>query len=165
MVKKVISGGQTGIDQMGLEVAEELGIETGGCAPVEFFTEIGPCKRLETDFGLTEISPHEIREMERLSGKTDRYTPRTFINARESDGTVYFSAVSNPPGAITTQNGCKTFHKPFILNPTIDELVLFIQENSICTLNVAGNRASKMTTRDYQRFRSILRQALSEINK
>lgn len=30
MLKKVISGGQCGADRLGLEIAKELGIETGG---------------------------------------------------------------------------------------------------------------------------------------
>ena len=33
MIKKVISGGQTGIDKMGLMIAAILKIETGGTAP------------------------------------------------------------------------------------------------------------------------------------
>jgi len=36
MVEKVISGGQTGVDRMGLEVAKELGIPTGGTAPPNY---------------------------------------------------------------------------------------------------------------------------------
>jgi Circularly permutated YpsA SLOG family len=35
---KIISGGQTGIDLMGLEVARELGLPTGGSAPKSFGT-------------------------------------------------------------------------------------------------------------------------------
>ncbi|SFF23216.1 YpsA SLOG family protein [Spirosoma endophyticum] len=39
--ERIISGGQTGIDQLGLEVARSLGIPTGGLAPrmliVEFW--------------------------------------------------------------------------------------------------------------------------------
>ena len=35
-VTKIISGGQTGVDTIGLQVAKELGIETGGTAPKDF---------------------------------------------------------------------------------------------------------------------------------
>ena len=41
MIEKIISGGQTGIDQLALEIAIELGIETGGTAPPNFMTEDG----------------------------------------------------------------------------------------------------------------------------
>ena len=34
MLKKVISGGQTGVDKAGLDAAKELGIATGGAGRV-----------------------------------------------------------------------------------------------------------------------------------
>ena len=37
-VKKFISGGQTGVDRMGLEVGKELGLETGGTAAPNLYT-------------------------------------------------------------------------------------------------------------------------------
>ena len=40
-VTKIISGGQTGVDTIGLQVAKELGIETGGKAPKGFLREEG----------------------------------------------------------------------------------------------------------------------------
>ena len=41
LVTKIISGGQTGVDTIGLQVAKELGIETGGKAPKGFLREEG----------------------------------------------------------------------------------------------------------------------------
>jgi hypothetical protein len=38
---KIISGGQTSIDRMGLEVARELGLSTGGTAAKGYLTEKG----------------------------------------------------------------------------------------------------------------------------
>ena len=38
---KIISGGQIGADEFGLEVGKELDIETGGTAPPEFQTSDG----------------------------------------------------------------------------------------------------------------------------
>ncbi len=43
MVRKIISGGQTGADRGGLLAGEALKIETGGTAPPIFMTELGPC--------------------------------------------------------------------------------------------------------------------------
>ncbi|MVM32295.1 hypothetical protein GO755_19770 [Spirosoma sp. HMF4905] len=52
-VNKVVSGGQTGLDQMGLEVAKVLGIHIGGISPKGYLTENGPDAVLR-DFGLAE---------------------------------------------------------------------------------------------------------------
>ena len=41
MLKKIISGGQTGIDKIGLIAAAENGFDTGGTAPSGFITENG----------------------------------------------------------------------------------------------------------------------------
>ena len=53
---KIISGGQTGIDRLGLEVGKELGLETGGTTTPGYYTENGRDESLK-DFGVTEISP------------------------------------------------------------------------------------------------------------
>jgi hypothetical protein len=42
MVRKIISGGQTGADQAGLAVAKRLGISTGGFMPKGLLTAAGP---------------------------------------------------------------------------------------------------------------------------
>jgi len=41
MIRKIISGGQTGVDRAGLNVAIELGIPYGGWAPKWFYAEDG----------------------------------------------------------------------------------------------------------------------------
>ena len=40
-IVKIISGGQTGADRAGLDAAKYLGIETGGYAPLNYYTEYG----------------------------------------------------------------------------------------------------------------------------
>ena len=52
-LERVISGGQTGIDQLGLEVARSLGTPTGGVAPKGYLTESGPNSSLREWYGLT----------------------------------------------------------------------------------------------------------------
>ena len=42
MLTKIISGGQTGADQVALSVAVRLGLKTGGYAPLRYMTEDGP---------------------------------------------------------------------------------------------------------------------------
>ena len=155
MLKKIISGGQTGIDKMGLMAATENGYETGGTAPAGFITENGVDYTLR-NYGLKEISQEDKAFYEKLTGKADRYTPRTYVNTRDSDGTVYFSSDPNSPGAKTTRRGCEYHNKPFIMNPNIESLCKFIDENNIETLNVAGNRGSKLNQRDQRNFYTIL---------
>lgn len=159
MLKKIISGGQTGIDKMGLIAAAENGFETGGTAPSGFITENGVDYMLR-NYGLNEISQEDKAFYEKLTGKSDRYTPRTYVNTRDSDGTVYFSSDNNSPGSKTTKAGCVYHNKPFIMNPNIESLCKFIDDNNIETLNVAGNRGSKLNQRDQRNFYTILSSVL-----
>lgn len=113
---KIISGGQTGIDRLGLEVGKELGLETGGTTTPGYYTENGRDESLK-DFGVTEISP------ELQAGRKGRefYLPRTEQNVLNSDGTVYFSTDEDSAGRIATQRFAKQHNKPFLLNPTSQE--------------------------------------------
>lgn len=54
MLTKIISGGQTGADEGGLEGARLLGIPTGGTAPKGYRTENGPNLTLRDTYGLVE---------------------------------------------------------------------------------------------------------------
>lgn len=79
MLKKIISGGQTGVDQAALEVAIDLGFEYGGYCPKGRFNENGEIsnkysKLIEVD-GFFE-SPQE------------NYDTRTKFNITHSDGTL-----------------------------------------------------------------------------
>ncbi len=78
---KIISGRQTGIDRLGLEVATELGLETGGVVPRDYWTEIGtdPTLRL---FGLEEDAVRAYKSMTRR-------------NVMDSDGTVVYGDTSS----------------------------------------------------------------------
>ena len=155
MLRKIISGGQTGIDKMGVTIAFTNGFETGGTAPKDFMTENGTDYTLKA-YGLKEISEEDQKHFEEITGKTDRFTARTYVNTRDSDGTVYLSTDKNSPGAKTTRNGCEYHSKPFIMNPNFDSLCQFIDDYEIETLNVAGNRASKLSAADSKRFYNLL---------
>ena len=141
-VTKIISGGQTGIDRLGLEVGKELGIETGGTTTPGYYTETGRDESLK-DFGVTEISP-ELQQGKR--GK-EFYLPRTEQNVINSDGTVYFATNEDSAGKIATKRFADKHNKPFLLNPKSgEELRNWLIRNNIKTLNVAGNRGSKIGT-------------------
>jgi len=130
---KIISGGQTGVDRTGLEVAKEFGIPTGGVAPLGFRTELGSDPTLGSKFDLTEDT-------------SSSYTPRTWLNVLNSSATAIFGDL-NSPGSRQTVNYCNQLSRPWIANPTPAELVDFINSLKIpWILNIAGNRLSKSPT-------------------
>lgn len=151
---KIISGGQTGIDRLGLEIGKELGLETGGTTTPGYYTENGPDTSLQ-DFGVTEIAP-ELQDGKK--GK-EFYLPRTEQNVINSDGTVYFSTDEDSAGRIATQRFAKAHNKPFLLNPTSQELAQWLVDNNINTLNVAGNRGSKVSPEFDSQVRETIRNA------
>jgi hypothetical protein len=127
MIRRIISGGQTGVDRTAIEIAKAYGIETGGVAPKGYRTESGPDPTLAT-FGLEQDRSFE-------------YWPRTKRNVLDSDGTALFYEKQSS-GTRLTARYCFAESKPLILNPDGDELVAFVEEYGIETLNVAGNRRS-----------------------
>ena len=73
-VDKVISRGQSGVDQAALRAAVRLGIATGGWAPRGYMTFEGPKPDLLRGYGLVVLS--------------GGYAQRTEQNVRGSDGTL-----------------------------------------------------------------------------
>ena len=127
MITKIISGGQTGADFAALDAAKIIGIETGGVAPKGFRTETGSNPALK-DYGIVEHS-------------SEGYQPRTILNVRNSDGTVWFGNETSPGGKLTI-NTCIKFRKPYVINPSKLTLIDWINKKHIRTLNCAGNRES-----------------------
>lgn len=135
MITKVISGGQTGIDRLGLEIAKSLNIPTGGTAPPNYWTEDGSDKSLR-EFGLVCL-PHQ-------SDSKKVYPLRTEQNVINSDGTVYFKNSTDSAGFRCTRNYASKHNKPFIVNPSKEEFSKWLEKHHISILNVAGNRGSKV---------------------
>ncbi|GAB3991897.1 putative molybdenum carrier protein [Spirosoma daeguense] len=145
-VKQIVSGGQTGIDQLGLEIAHALGFKTGGVAPKVYLTENGPNSSLPTTYGLTE---HE----------SANYPPRTKSNVQQSDGTVVFGDVIG--GTTLTVHECRKADKPCVINPTADTLRDWLIEHQIEVLNVAGSRGSRLGFEQLHTYRQILYDVLT----
>ncbi|GAB3715836.1 putative molybdenum carrier protein [Spirosoma flavus] len=143
-IQRIISGGQTGIDQLGLEVARSLGISTGGVAPKGYLTENGSDERLR-DYGLTEHT-------------STKYPPRTRANVVQSDGTVIFGNVAG--GTKLTLDTCVQEGKPYLVNPTPEQLRTWLKEYQIRILNVAGSRGRNVTPEQLEQYRQILTKAL-----
>src|ERR1700716_2062732 len=70
MLRKIISGGQTGADRAGLDFAIETGLEHGGYVPRGRKAEDG---RIDERYNLVQLS-------------TSSYPARTRRNIEESDG-------------------------------------------------------------------------------
>lgn len=133
IIKKVISGGQTGADEAGLWAAKFMGIPTGGWAPFNYMTKNGSNMELKTKYGLEEWGG---------------YKTRTWKNAEESDGTLRFAKNFNSPGEKCTMKAIEFFGKPhFDIDLTapvsVREVACFIMDNNIQVLNIAGNTQYK----------------------
>lgn len=137
ILEMVVSGGQTGVDQVALKVARELHYRTGGVAPKGWRTDDGPAPWL-ADYGLTE---HKV---------SSEYRPRTYENVRIADATVIFDAeadaageyaeTTGSPGCRLTRRFCQDLNKPYWINPSVSELQDFLIKYEVVILNVAGNR-------------------------
>lgn len=145
LLERVISGGQTGIDQLGLEVAHALGIPTGGVAPKGYLTEDGPDERLRA-YGLIE------------NPKTD-YPARTRANLIQSDGTLVFGEVVG--GTKLTVDACAELNKPCLVNPTAEWIQRWLLQNRIRVLNVAGTRNSQLAKDKREEYRAVLMEGLN----
>ncbi len=75
MIKKIVSGGQTGADQAALDAAIKLDIPHGGWMPKGRITEDGPLPE-----------KYQLEEM-----PTSSYVERTEQNVLDSDGTLIVS--------------------------------------------------------------------------
>jgi hypothetical protein len=152
MVKKIISGGQTGADRAGLDAAKILGITTGGYCPRGYLTEEG------RDLKLKKYRLKETR--------TNKYETRTIKNVMASDGTVIFCRTDYMKriigeGTKLTFYTAKEKQKPVIINPSKVKFLKWLKENEIGVLNVAGNRESQ-SPGIYEKTKLFLIKALSE---
>lgn len=130
-LRKIISGGQCGVDRGALEVAKKFRIETGGWAPRGWLTLHGPRPDL-ADFGLKE---HHHAD----------YSFRTEANVIQSDGTIIVGRNTNSPGSLITKKYCDKHKKPVLIIRADDNVLpqsisSFITSRNISILNVAGNR-------------------------
>jgi len=119
---KIISGGQTGVDQVGLEVGSTLGIDTGGTVPKGFRTDTGDDLLLEM-FGVIEDGSRE-------------YRPRTIKNVEDSDLTIWFGKTNSPGGKLTIKTA-ERLGKQILINPDIEEVRV---ASAGKVINIAGNR-------------------------
>lgn len=137
--RRVISGGQTGVDQAGLRAARACGIETGGVAPRGWMTETGPARALLEGFGLREHGG-------------GGYLARTRANIIEADATIIFGNLEST-GSTRTAQFARALSTPLVrvrwpnarlLDEMARDVRAWIARNDFNTVNVAGNRESVM---------------------
>jgi len=138
-LKKIISGGQTGVDQAALVAAKKLGIAIGGWAPKGYRCENGTI-------------PRKYAECMDEAPVAD-YSKRTEMNVRDSDATIiYCHRINESRGTKLTVELCKKLRKPWF--DMVSETQLFDENDDgyehfaalvqgFGIINVAGSRESK----------------------
>jgi hypothetical protein len=135
VLKKIVSGGQTGVDRGALDAAMAVEFPCGGWVTWDRLAEDG-------------IIPERYPLVPLPNGG---YRQRTRLNVSDSDGTAILYNDSLKGGTRLTRNLCALLKRPYILinaretsDPIVaaEKIVKFIEKNAIQVLNVAGPRAS-----------------------
>jgi hypothetical protein len=135
MIKRIVSGGQTGVDRASLDVAIKLGIDHGGWIPRGRLTESG---ELPQKYHLTETS-------------SSQYPVRTEKNVVAAEGTLIISHGPLTGGSGYTREMAVKHGRPW-LHMDLNQMAAFhaatainnwILQKEIEILNVAGPRASE----------------------
>jgi Circularly permutated YpsA SLOG family len=130
-VRRVVSGGQTGVDRAALDVAAELGLAHGGWCPRGRRAEDGPIP-----------AAYRLRET-----PSSRYPERTAWNVRDSDGTLVLGWGRLRGGSALTASLARRQGKPVLAvdlegGAAVAQAQRWLSENAIQVLNVAGPRES-----------------------
>jgi hypothetical protein len=136
-IRKIISGGQTGVDIAALRAAREVGYDTGGKCPKGWLTETGPQRELLQEFGLSETT-------------SPKYPVRTRANVDESDCTIVIADRLDAGSQLTTDL-CRKLAKPMRFIPRnalpdeaeMAEVLAWLRAHPHGIVNIAGNRESK----------------------
>jgi len=132
-LKKLISGGQTGVDRAALDAALEAGYSIGGYCPKGRLAEDGS---IPGHYPLEETG-------------TRAYSVRTRMNVLAGDATLILSLGAMLTGgtALTAKEG-KAAGKPLFAvdlskrNNSAKKVLQWLEDNEVRVLNVAGPRES-----------------------
>jgi predicted Rossmann-fold nucleotide-binding protein len=132
-MKRIVSGGQTGVDRAALDIALELGIPCGGWCPRGRRAEDGP---IPENYPLAETPSQE-------------YPERTEWNVRDADGTLILTRGKPDRGTALTVKLANRHRKPVFVvdlsapaNDEMEKIRTWLRRQSIAVLNVAGPRES-----------------------
>lgn len=130
-VRRIVSGGQTGVDRGALDAAIALDIEHGGWCPRGRLAEDGAIPLM---YNLTETA-------------SSKYWVRTEQNVVDSDGTLILHVGELSGGTDLTHRMARKHGKPVLLidlsgNHALDEARQWLAKYWVEVLNVAGPRES-----------------------
>lgn len=153
IVKKIVSGGQTGVDRAALDVAIYLELEHGGWCPRGRRAEDG-----------------RIPKMYKLkSTSSAHYAIRTEQNVIDSDGTCLLYRGQTMGGTELTRKLALKHRRPLLgidlssLKPShFEEFAKWVHANGIQCLNVAGPRESTCPGISQQTERFLFRALVTE---
>lgn len=150
-LRKIVTGGQTGVDRAALDAALEYNVEVSGWCPRGRRAEDGP---IPDRYPLTETP-------------SDAYEQRTVWNVRDSDGTLIITDGVLEGGTALTMTEARRQGRPVLHVRTTDTVPIEMirawgEENDIRVLNVAGPRASEADG-IYRRARKIISTLLDAI--
>jgi hypothetical protein len=132
IVRRVVSGGQTGVDRAALDAAAELGVESGGWCPRGRRAEDGA---IPAAYPLEETP-------------SAAYPERTSWNVRDSDATLILTRGRPRGGTALTVSLARRAGKPVLVvdlgrSPDAEEVRAWLRGNRVGVLNVAGPRESE----------------------
>ena len=132
MIKKIISGGQTGVDRGALDAAIKKNFPHGGYCPKGRKAEDGV---INDQYNLVETS-------------TQEYSQRTKLNVKHSDGTLIILKGAPIGGTLLTIEEANKTKKPILMYDVLESndikiIQKWLIENNIKNLNVAGPRESE----------------------
>lgn len=152
MIKKIVSGGQTGVDRAGLDAAMQHKIPHGGWCPRGRRAEDGT---IDAGYQLVETASHD-------------YSQRTEYNVTDSDGTLILNLGRLDGGTAFTARVAESILKPCLildLAGPVDTaaVIAWLTVNNIQILNIAGPRENKCPG-IYHKARNELNRILSSIH-
>ena len=136
-ITKIVSGGQTGVDQGALEACQWIDFPYGGWIPKGRLTENGPL-------------PYTFKGMQEHPSAD--YLKRTEANVVDSDATVVLCHGKPTGGTLRTVKFAIKHNRPWFhihlnrsMESEVKEFVEWLKSDSPepCVLNVAGTRESK----------------------
>ena len=130
-MRKIVSGGQTGVDRAGLDAALELGLAIGGWCPRG---------RRAEDGAIPAIYPL-------LETPAEFYPERTEWNVRDSDASLILTRGKPDGGTALTASLARRLGKPYLVidleAPVFSEMIgHWLAETNPDVLNIAGPRES-----------------------
>jgi len=130
--RKIVSGGQTGVDRAALDVAIALAMPSGGWCPRGRLAEDG-------------VIPGRYPLTETLSAD---YDERTRLNVRDSDATLILNLGRLEGGTLRTLELAREMARPHLVvdldrEPSPNAAAAWLKQVRPKVLNVAGPRDSK----------------------